>query len=187
MPSPSKSKYFKDKAQTAKFLEALKQTPCPYCRIIGTLIKHSLLKGQSTDPDNFTKPIRGQRIYCSNRNCRLGCGRTFSIFPTETIKGFGTYASVLWVFFKSLVENITTAVALRKSKIDVSISTAYRWKTLLIEAQSHIRAALSSLQSPPPCNSPNPLTQTLAHLKYIFQNEPCPIAAFQLKFQQPFI
>jgi hypothetical protein len=39
---------------------------------------------------------RGQRIFCSNRGQRGGCGRTFSIFFADTLPRHTVSATLLW-------------------------------------------------------------------------------------------
>ena len=59
--------------------ERLKLTPCPHCKVVGTLIRHGFLYGFD-DSSPRQKTVRARRIFCSNRNARPGCGRTFSVW-----------------------------------------------------------------------------------------------------------
>ena len=60
---------------------SLKQLRCPGCGAAETLNRHSKLYGN--DPhasDGQAQGQRGQRVWCSNRGQRGGCGRTVSLF-----------------------------------------------------------------------------------------------------------
>jgi hypothetical protein len=65
--------------------ERLKQTPCPHCKVVGTLIRHGYLCGfDESNPQR--KTVRARRIFCSNRKARRGCGRTFSVWIADKIR-----------------------------------------------------------------------------------------------------
>ena len=65
--------------------ERLKQTPCPHCKVVGTLIRHGFLYGfDESNPQR--KTVRARRIFCSNRHARRGCGRTFSVWFADKIR-----------------------------------------------------------------------------------------------------
>ena len=76
--------YRSDEEWTA-IAERLKQTPCPHCKVVGTLIRHGCLYGfDESSPQR--KTVRARRIFCSNRNARPGCGRTFSVWLADKIR-----------------------------------------------------------------------------------------------------
>jgi len=51
--------------------ERLKQTPCPHCKVVGTLIRHGYLRGYD-DSSPQRKIVRARRLFSSNRNARRG-------------------------------------------------------------------------------------------------------------------
>jgi len=54
----------------------------------GTLIRHGFLCGfDESSPQR--KTVRARRIFCSNRNARRGCGRTFSVWIADKIRRRG--------------------------------------------------------------------------------------------------
>jgi hypothetical protein len=53
--------------------------------VVGTLIRHGCLCGyDSSSPRR--KTVRARRIFCSNRQARRGCGRTFSVWLADKIR-----------------------------------------------------------------------------------------------------
>src|SRR5207247_1421567 len=58
---------------------------CPHCKAVGTLIRHGYLRGFD-EGNSQRKTIRARRIFCSNRNARPGCGRTFSVWAAAKIR-----------------------------------------------------------------------------------------------------
>ena len=80
-------------------VERLKQTPCPHCKVTGTLIRHGFLYGfDDTSPQR--KTVRARRIFCSNRNNRPGCGRTFSVWLADKIRRLSLTAGALGRFLQ---------------------------------------------------------------------------------------
>jgi len=49
----------------------------------------------------------GKRIFCSNRDGRSGCGRTFQLYVASEIPGCRYGAAQLLVFITSLLANLT--------------------------------------------------------------------------------
>ena len=67
-------RFYRSEAEWGTLAEQLKQTPCPHCQVVGTLIRHGYLRGyDDTSPQR--KTIHARRIFCSNRNARRGCNR----------------------------------------------------------------------------------------------------------------
>ena len=63
-----------------KYVLLLKQLCCPSCGAAETLNCNSRLYGNDPDGSEDGRIQRGQRVWCSNRGQRRGCGRSFSIF-----------------------------------------------------------------------------------------------------------
>ena len=177
-------RFFRDEREWLARGEQLKQTPCPHCKVVGALNQHGFLYG-------FDESSRGQiterarRIFCSNRNARPGCGRTFSVWFADKIRRLSLTAGALWRFLQGVLADGIVA-AIRALKSPLSDRTMHRiWKRF-DRAQSKIRTALLG-RCPPPESLPRPPTnpkyqaaaQVLAHLQAAFPDANCPIAEFQ--------
>jgi hypothetical protein len=169
--------------------ERLKQTPCPHCKVVGTLIRHGLLYGfDDTSPRRRT--LRARRIFCSNRHARHGCGRTFSVWLADKIRRLSLTTGALWRFLQRAVTGSILA-AIRAADCHLSDRTLQRiWKRF-DWGQSKIRTALSECCPPPelPAATPphRPAAQVLAHLEAAFPDAPCPITAFQHSLRTFFV
>jgi hypothetical protein len=157
--------------------ERLKQTPCPHCKRVGTLIRHGFLYGFD-DRSPQRKTVRARRVFCSNRNARPGCGRTFSVWLADKIRRLSLSTGGLGQFLqRAAVAGIAAAI---RAAAGFSERTGYRiWKRF-DRAQSNIRTALLG-RGPPPtlATEHRPAAHTLAHLHAAFPNALCPIADFQ--------
>ena len=180
-------RFYNSSKDFQQFYYGLKQIPCPHCKLIGSLILHGYLSGY--DEKVYGKrTIRGRRIFCSNRNRRPGCGKTFSLLAANSLKGFNICAHSLWHFLNNIAKGMCKIQALRSLNIPFSDSTVYRLFKKFSIGQSRIRTILLR-HCPPlkPSNIHNPAIQTIFHLKSAFNTSPCPITAFQQSFQTPFL
>jgi hypothetical protein len=177
--------FFRNDAEWMAIVERLKQTPCPHCKAVGTLIRHGFLRGY--DESTRAKTERARRIFCSNRNARRGCGRTFSVWLADKIRRLGLTTGALWRFLQHAAAGPVVA-AIRTAGGRLSDRTWLRiWKRF-DQAQSKIRTALSACCSPPQLpTSQRPAEHVLAHLLAAFPNVPCPIAAFQQALRTFFV
>jgi hypothetical protein len=160
--------------------ERLKQTPCPHCKVVGTLNRHGYLCGyDESNPQR--KTVRARRIFCSNRNARRGCGRTFSIWFGGKIRRLSLTTGCLWRFLQRAVAGGIIA-GIRAANCHLSDRTLQRiWKRFN-QSQCKIRTALSGRCPPPelPAEATHrPAAQVLAHLQAAFPDADCPIATFQ--------
>jgi hypothetical protein len=172
----------------AAFAEQLKQIPCPHCKVADTLIRHGFLRGFD-DSSPQRKTVRARRVFCSNRNARPGCGRTFSVWCTDKIRRLSLTAGGLWRFLTCAVAGSVLA-AIRAAHCSLSDRTLQRIWARFDRGQSKIRTALSALCPPPQAPakpSQRPAAQVLAHLQAAFPDTDCPIAAFQHTLQTFFI
>jgi hypothetical protein len=176
---------FRSDDEWPAFAEQLKQTSCPHCEVVGALNRHGFLYGfDETSPRRVT--VRARRVFCSNRNARPGCGRTFSVWLADKIRRLSLTTSTLWRFLQATVVG-TTLGAFRGPDRWLDERTWQRiWKRFDL-AQSKIRTALYERclppESPPqPRVKPErqPAAQVLEHLKAAFPDAHCPITAFQL-------
>lgn len=161
--------------------ERLKLTPCPHCRVVGTLIRHGSLTGFD-DANPPRKALRARRVFCSNRHRRHGCGRTVSVWLAHTIRRLSLTTRSLGTFLRRVVTGKLTA-AIRDTKVPLSERTLRRIWQRFDHAQSQIRTALCSRCSPPtgpPDPGPRPvLAAVLAHLFAVFPDTDDPLAAYQ--------
>lgn len=170
------------------FAERLKQTPCPHCQVVGALIRHGFLRGYD-DSSPQRKTVRARRIFCSNRQARPGCGRTFSVWAADKIRRLGLTTTGLWRFLQRAVANGILA-AIRGCHCHLSDRTWLRIWQRFQRGQSHIRTALFGRCPPPELPAQpalRPAAQVLAHLQAAFPDAPCPIAAFQQTLRTFFV
>lgn len=180
-------RFYKSQEDFRQFYFTLKQTACPHCRLSGYLNLHGYLRGYA-ETSCYGKVIRGRRIFCCNRNRRLGCGRTFSVLAFNVLKKFIIRTESLWRFLNNIAAGKNKNNSLRSLKLGFSASSAYRlWRRFCL-SQTKIRLHLLKFSSPPVLDSiRKPPVQTILHIKAAFGNASCPIAAFQDYFQLSFL
>jgi len=176
--------FFRNAEEWVAIAERLKQTACPHCKIAGALNRHGCLYGfDESSPRQ--KTVRARRIFCSNRQARPGCGRTFSVWFADKIRRLSLTAGALWRFLQCAAAGGILA-GIRALECQLSDRTMQRiWKRF-DQGQSKIRTALCR-RCPPPELPPRlpaiaarqPAAQVLAHLQAAFSDVHCPIAAFQ--------
>jgi hypothetical protein len=169
-------------------VERLKLTPCPHCKVVGTLIRHGVLTG--FDDSNPRRIVRARRIFCSNRHRRKGCGRTISVWITDKIRRLSLTTRTVWTFLKCAVAG-SIAAATRATNSPRSDRTFRRIWHRFQQSQSAIRTALL-IRGPPPegsaASSRRPAeAEVLTHLRSTFPQADCPIAAFQQTMRSFFV
>jgi hypothetical protein len=119
--------FYRSAEEWSAMAERLKQTPCPRCKVVGTLIRHGCLYGyDASSPQRKTE--RARRVFCSNRHARRGCGRTFSVWCADRIRRLSLTASCLWRFLQRAVAGSILA-AIRTANCHLSERTWQRlWK-----------------------------------------------------------
>ena len=165
---------------------SLKQSSCPHCGCTGTLNRHSHARGN--DPaaaDGQT--IRGQRVFCSNRGQRGGCGRTFMLCLAEILPRHTLTAPLVWPWLVKLLAGLSLKAAVEKLRLPFALETLYRLRRKLSQRLDPLRTRLCREQKPPVSGHADPLLQTVEHLQAVFPCSPCPPADFQLHFQHPFL
>jgi hypothetical protein len=172
--------FYRNAEEWSAIAERLKQTPCPHCKVVGTLIRHGFLRGfDESNPQR--KVVRARRIFCSNRNARHGCGRTFSVWLADKIRRLSLTTGSLWRFLQCAAAGSIAAAIRVVADCRRSDRTWQRiWKRFDL-GQSKIRTALSAWRPPelPAKPSHRPAAQVLAHLQAAFPDADCPIATFQ--------
>jgi hypothetical protein len=176
--------FYRSAEEWSAMAERLKLMPCPHCKVVGTLIRHGYLRGYD-ESNSKRQTIRARRVFCSNRQTRRGCGRTFSVWGADKIRRLSLTTACLWRFLQRAVVGslhaATHAAGCRRSD-----RTGQRlWRRFNL-GQSNIRTALSARCPPPELPTPlpakasrRPAAQVLAHLHAAFPDAACPIAAFQ--------
>lgn len=165
---------------------SLKQQRCPHCGCVETLNRHSKLHGN--DPARVdARAVRGQRVFCSNRGSRGGCGRTFSIFLAEVLPRHTFPASWLWNWLLQWLAGASLKAAAENLRLPFAIQTLYRLRRQLRRRLDSLRALLCREQEPPASAQSDPLLQTAEHLRAVFSDAECPPAQFQAHFQHPLL
>jgi hypothetical protein len=163
----------------ATLVERLKLMPCPHCNQVGNLNQHGCLYGFD-EKHSRRKTLRGRRVFCSNRQRRRGCGRTFSVWCADKIRRLSLTTACLWRFLQLAAAGCLRA-ACRAADCQRSDRTLERlWQRFRL-GQAQLRTALSTRCPPPqmPAPTARPAAQVLAHLQAAFPDADCPIAAFQ--------
>lgn len=131
--------------------------------------------------------MRGQRVYCSNRGQRGGCGRTFSLVLADILPRHTLTASLVWRWLVEVLAGFSFKAAAEKLRLPFALETVYRLRRGLRRGLDLIRTRLCREQSPPVSGQTDPLLQTVEHLRAVFPGSGCPPAEFQLHFQRPFL
>jgi hypothetical protein len=150
------------------------------------LNRHSFLYGN--DPFDCAKEaVRGQRVFCSNRGRRGGCGKTFSVFLADTLPRHTLTATLLWQWLIQKLAGLSAKAAAEKANLSFALETVYRVGRKLRGRLDRLRTLLCREQAPPASAQVDPVLQSMEHLQSVFPRQQCPPAAFQLYFQVPFL
>jgi hypothetical protein len=90
---------------------SLKQSPCPHYGRAGSLNRHSRALGNDPAQANG-QSVRGQRVFCSNRGQRGGCGRTFPLVLVDVLPRHTLTASLVWRWLVELMAGRITTTKL---------------------------------------------------------------------------
>lgn len=181
-------RFFKDDEHREQFLANLKLIECPHCEKTNFLICNGRLKGNDPDGQGCEQIKRGQRIFCSNRRSRQGCGRSFSVLEPTVLPNRSIDTAALTILLTAV---LTCAGCIYRAFNQCtawrfSLSSAYRVWHEVDRWQTHLRQRLCQCTGPPRCSSAEPRLQLLAHLQSTFQTDD-PIRSFQAHFQTPFL
>lgn len=148
--------------------------------------RHSFLAGN--DPTKTNGQLtRGQRVFCSNRGQRGGCGGTFSIFLAEVLPRHTFTASLVWQWLVKRLAGLSSKAAAEQLRLPFILESVYRLQRGLRQRLDSLRTRLCREQKPSASAHTDPLLQTVAHLQQVFPGSTCPPADFQLHFQHPFL
>lgn len=166
-----------------KLLRRLKHIACPFCEKTGTLNRHSRLWGNDPLSANGTLD-RGQRVFCSNRGRRGGCGRTSSIFFAQVLPRHTFTASLLWKALSGWLAGASIKASWEAAGLPLALDTLYHLLQRLRRRLNELRTALHSLGAPPGSKASDPLRQTFEHLRGVFAADSCPPERFHLRLQR---
>ncbi len=176
--------YVRDSSDLNAFHQTLKRKACPSCFQTGFLIFNGGLFGYDWRCKS-SRQLRGKRVFCSDRWRRRGCGGSFRVLFSCLLAGRIIPAVLVVAFISKVLEGMTRRSAWLSLSHGFSLESGYRLWGDWLAAQSHVRSWLARMGSPPERGFDGS-SQTWAHLKQVFLNRSCPIAAFQEHFQQPF-
>ncbi len=166
------------------YQQGLKGRACPWCYRIGFLIFNGVLTGYCGGGPS-DRHVRGQRIFCSNRWRKQGCGRTFSVLFSFLMKRCLIPPTVVSAFISMVCPGMSRRCAWQSLPHRFSLESGYRMWNRWLAAQWHLRSWLFQKGPPPERGDCGP-AQTWAHLRDVFSDDRCPISSFQVHFQQPF-
>jgi hypothetical protein len=173
--------------ELGEYLLGLKQLCCPSCGATETLNCHSKLYGNDPQSTQGGRIQRGQRVWCCDRGQRGGCGRTFSLFLADVLPRHTLSAAWLWKLLQRLLDGGSIRAAWKALRLPLALESIYHLLQRSRRRMAWVRSALCREQSPPATSQADPLLQTVEHLRKVFPEKDCPVAAFQLDFQKPIL
>lgn len=174
-------RFFDNNSRLEQYRRRLKLEHCPHCLKVGHLNNHGFLRGYSEVGSE--EVVRGYRVFCSNRNCRSGCGRTYSILLSDLLFGFVVRAWTLWLFVQNVSAGASRKAAWEKAAPGFSVESGYRLWRSMSRSLSRLRELLCRKCIPPDSNATLPLVQLLEHMRCAFPFASSPFASFQSYFQ----
>jgi hypothetical protein len=130
---------------------------------------------------------RGQRVFCSDRGQRGGCGKTFPLFFAGTLPRHTFTATLLWALLVKLLGGTTIKAATETLRLPFSLEAIYGILRRLRYRLDVVRSFLCRERPSPVSTRTDPLLQTLEHLQTLFPQAACALMGYQRHFQQPFM
>lgn len=143
--------------------------------------------GNDPDGGSDARVQRGQRVWCSNRGRRGGCGRSFPVFLAEVLPRHTVRAPALWALLERLVQGGSIKAAVEALGPHFALESFYHLWQRLPGCLPAARAALCRERKAPASSQTHPLLQTVEHLREVFGQSDCPLSEFQLHFQRPLL
>ncbi len=162
----------------------LKLLACPSCRAVGCLIRHGYLWGYGQGSDRIR---RGRRVFCSNRNRRTGCGRTYAVLLALHLYRRIVNAGQIGGFLRRVLGGDGIRAGWKAVANGGCPSNGYKVWGAFVRNQTHIRSGLHRLARPAGDSIPEPILQVISHLMNAFKVGGSPVAAFQAASQQGFL
>lgn len=148
--------------------------------------RHSILYGNDAEQSDG-RCQRGQRVFCSNRGQRGGCGETFSVFLAQVLPRHTINAKLLWKVLSAWLAGASLKASHEEVRLPLALETLYHLVQRLRERLDKIRACLYRRSQAPDSSQEDPLLQTVEHLREVFLDALCPVSEFQLAFQRPLL
>jgi hypothetical protein len=130
---------------------------------------------------------RGQRVFCSDRGQRGGCGKTFPLFLAGVLPRHTFNAPLLWALLLKLLGGATIKSAAEILALPFSLETVYGIIRRCRHRLDVVRSLLGREHRVRASQQSDPFCQTLEHLRQIFPSATGALAAYQRHFQQPFL
>ncbi len=127
--------------------------------------------------------VRGQRVFCSGRGQRGGCGKTFPLFLADVLPRHTFNAARLWALLRKLLGGATIQAAAESLRLPFSLEAVYGIVRRCRRRLDVVRSCLSREQPAPASGRTDPFLQTLEHLQLTFARHACALAAYQACFQ----
>jgi len=168
----------------------LEHEHCAHCKQAHQLVCHGFVRRKRVggEPEAL-----GKRVFCSNRNNRMGCGRTMQLYLESTIRYLHHAGERVVTFVLSLLNGMSIQHAYRHATGTVTPRHVYRWLNRLCAQLSVYR----SLSHRPPLRDVVPtivahrpervatLRSTFEALLQRFGQPLC--AAYQAQLQRSFL
>lgn len=167
--------------------ESRRSMVCELCQSVGWVIRNGLVYGYRAGNDE--RVVVAQRLLCSNRGKRRGCGGSMMVRVADAVRKTLVPAPKLWEFFDMLRQapGVHAAWSNSPAATCFSLTTAYRLSRRLDKAQSWVRSKIATLLvlSGASQRTDKPLLGLIDDLRSAFAGQ-CPVSAFQVQFQQGF-
>ena len=131
--------------------------------------------------------MRGQRVFCSNRGQRGGCGKTFSVFLGQFLPRHTFRAEQLGNLLGELLGGASIKASAEKLRLPFALETVYGLVRRLRQRLDSWRSALCQRARAPESSQSDALLQTVEHLHSAFAGALCPLSQFQVVFGQPLL
>ncbi len=130
---------------------------------------------------------RGQRVFCSDRGQRGGCGKTFPLFLAGVLPRHTFNVTLLWALLLKLLGGATIKAAAEILHLPFSLEAVYGIVRRCRHRLDVVRSLLGRGHRVRASDQADALLQTLEHLQQIFPQATDALAAYQRHFQQPFL
>ena len=130
---------------------------------------------------------RGQRVFCSDRGQRGGCGKTFPLFLAGVLPRHTFNATLLWALLLKLLAGSTIKAAAEILALPFSLEAVYGIVRRCRHRLDVVRSFLLREHAAPASQQSDPFFQMLEHLQQNFPPATDALAAYQRHFQQPFL
>ena len=93
----------------------------------------------------------------------------------------------VWSWLVELLTGLSVKAAAEKLRLPFALEAVHQLRRKLDRQLDSWRTRLCREQPPPASAQADPLLHTVEHLQSVFAGQVCPPAAFQLRFQHPFL